>query len=114
MMKLPSESKFPFPTLMMIEQAGGKISKTLLYPAVIDAMRITPEQLAVEFDENTTRRGPKVINRIDFALSNLKAIDALDNPERSVWAITEEGRKLLQAGENAVLDALRERKRKSS
>lgn len=114
MIKLPTASDCLFPTLTMINEAGGKLSKTLLYPAVINSMGITPEQLAVEFDENTTRRGPKVINRIDFALTNLKAIHAVNNLERSVWSITDEGRKFLESGQKAVRNAVREHKRKSS
>src|SRR5690606_4443935 len=48
-----------------------------------------------------------VLDRIDWALSHLKLMGAVENSERGVWSISSHGRSLLTEGADAIVEASR-------
>jgi restriction system protein len=99
---IPSYSAFLFPILEVLDQATGSLSKREMDAAVIERLGLTDEQLAVSYPDGSKARGSKILHRIAFARSSLKLFSAIDNSQRSVWAITPTGRALLEHGEEAV------------
>ena len=104
---IPTYRDLMYPTLVSIEALGGSAGIAELDEAVIERAGVTPEQLAVEFPESASTSGSKVVHRIQWARTYLKAIGALDNSERGIWALTPEGVGFLNMEPAAADAALR-------
>ena len=97
-----------YPTLVAVRDLGGSATKPELLEKVPEAARVTDEQLAVVFPEDSRRAGEsKVLYRIRWACTYLKRIDALENSRRGVWSITSKGLHYLDGhgGEEALKSA---------
>jgi len=114
MVALPTDTSLLYPTLQAVQTLGRSSRKDAIYQEVIRSAPITPEQMAIEFPPTSTRRGSKVINRIDFALTYLKQLEALENEKTGVWSITEKGDRFLREGRDALIAAHKIRKQNGS
>lgn len=90
---------FYFPMLEVIFDLGGSGSNQEIETKLIESFGFTDSQLA----EVHTKSGTPIIpNKIAWARSYLKLGKLLSNEKTGVWALTDEGRGCLQAGETAV------------
>ena len=95
--RMPSEVPVPafhelmWPTLVALKAMGGSGSIREIDDKVIESSEFTEEQQAVLHGE-----GPQteLSYRLAWARTYLKAVGALENSRRGVWAITDDGRRL--------------------
>ncbi len=59
---LPTYREFLFPTLRVLEDNAGSLSKREVDAAVIDFLGLTDEQLAVAYPADATARGSKLFH----------------------------------------------------
>ena len=104
---VPTYRELMLPTLQAIQDLGGSAANSEVDEAAIKAAGITESQLAVEFPPEARQTGPKVIHRLAFARSYLKAFDALGNSKRGVWTITPVGSKYLAMPPEEAVEALK-------
>ncbi len=103
---LPTYKTLLWPCLQSIaDDLHGSGKKAEIVQAVIERAALTDDQLAVNYPATASSRGSKILHRIAFALSSLKAIGALDNATRGVWVLTVEGRRFVERGEADVMEA---------
>lgn len=76
------------PTLQAIKKLGGSASLAELEEEVSKILRLSDEEIVEAHDERRT----KLEYRLAWARTYLKAFGLLDNPERSIWALTARGR----------------------
>lgn len=90
---IPTRFDLMYPTLVAVRDMGGSATRSELPEKVSEVGGVTDEQLAVVFPEEHSRlQGmSKVLFEIQWALSCLKTIGALDNSRRGVWSITQKG-----------------------
>jgi restriction system protein len=105
---IPTYRDLMYPTLVAVQDLGGSAKVAELDEAVLERAGVTDEQLAVEFPEDARTTGSKVIHRIQWARTYLKAIGALDNSERGVWAINQKGLEYLAMDPAEADEALRQ------
>jgi len=87
-----------YPTLVALRQLGGSAAVSELDEAVIKVAGVTDDQLAVEFPPESSQSGSKVVYRLAWARSYLKAIGLVDNSERGIWSLNREGARHLDIG----------------
>lgn len=87
--RMPTFQDLLWPTLKALEEKGGSASIDELSEVVAVAMKLPDEILEVPH-----KNGPRseVEYRSAWARTYLKMIDAVENSERGVWAITDVGR----------------------
>ena len=103
--EIPTYRDLMYPTLVAITNLGGSGAIAELEEEVPRVAGVTDEQLAVEFPPGSNGEGhSKVIDRLHWARSSLKKIDALTNSRRGVWSITPVGQEYL-AMDPAAADA---------
>ncbi len=102
MTQLPTYLDLLFPALKALEAKGGSASNQEML-----------EQVASDMDAPHGNRPPiRVIShRLGWARTHLKYIGAVENPSRSVWAITERGRKISNPEEARILVSQEREKR---
>ncbi|MCP4968097.1 MAG: restriction endonuclease [bacterium] len=88
---IPTYRDLMYPTLVAVQKLGGSAAIAELDETVIEVAHITEEQLAVEYPPTGTASGSKVVHRLHWARTYLKAVGALDNSERGVWSLNKTG-----------------------
>jgi restriction system protein len=110
---IPTYRDLMYPTLIAIRDLGGSAAVAEVDETAIGVAGITDEQLAVEYPPEASSTGSKVVHRLHWARTYLKAIGAIDNSERGVWSLTgmglgyldmtpDEADRELRAADNAV------------
>ena len=98
-MTLPKQADVEIPLLLEIEKAGGKARPKDLYPRVTAHFpQITQEDLKRMLPAGN----PQWTNRIQWVRLHLIKDGELDGSERGVWAITEAGRRRLDAHRKGI------------
>jgi restriction system protein len=96
---VPPYEALLWPTLLALTRLGGSGTIQEIYDTAIDVAELTDAQLqVVHGDGPQTEAG----YRLAWARSYLKAVGALDNTARGVWAITELGRGLSKTDMAAI------------
>jgi len=103
---MPTYRVLMYSTPDAIQRLGGSAAVSELDEAVIEVAGITDDQLAVEYPPESSSSGSKVMHRLGWARSKLKAIGLLDNSERGVWSLNAEGTRFLDMKRDAAVDAL--------
>lgn len=88
---VPPYHELLWPTLTALKSLGGSGSIQEINDKAIEHARLTDDQVQVLHGD-----GPQseVAYRLHWARTYLKAVDAVTNTSRGVWAITERGRKM--------------------
>ena len=105
MTKLPTQSKCLYPTLQALQGLGGNAKKSNVLGAVIDLMKISDEQMSILWPSTAQRQGPKFPTRIDFALTSLKKVNAVENKKDGFYTLTDRGERFLREGPDSLLQA---------
>jgi len=108
---IPPYHQMLWPTLLAIKELGNSGSITEIEDQAIEIAGYSPDQLA-----QIHGRGPQteVRYRMAWARTYLKAVGALENSSRGVWAMTEAGQQLTEAEMPAIPARVRELTRKSN
>ena len=85
---LPRFDQLMFPVIEALKEAGGSGLRNEIIEAVADRQRLSEEQLERRYE---TTGVPVMADRIGWALSWLKKLDAVENSRRGVWALTAVG-----------------------
>lgn len=85
---LPLPQDLMLPTLRATANLGGVAQYQEIDQAAVLIAGITEDQMAVEFGEDSTAAGPKVLHRAAWARSMLKRIGALESAGYGRWATT--------------------------
>jgi restriction system protein len=103
--KIPTDTELYGPVLKALKALDGSGTIREIEAKVAQLEGFSEEQLAV-----LHKGGPRseVNYRMAWARTYLKAVDALENSTRGVWAITEEGRRLTEADMASVVPRARE------
>ena len=97
---IPSPRKLTWPVLAALKELGGSGTVQEIYERVIERERFTEEQQSVPSKDG---RMSQIAYRLNWARTELKAIGAVSNSARGVWAITDKGRQLTYAQLQAEL-----------
>lgn len=105
--ELPSDLDLLWPTLRALERLGGSASIYELSDQLAQDLDLSDEMVDIPHIN-----GPQteIDYRAAWARTRLRGIDAVDNPSRGVWTITEAGRQI--ESEGAVRELLRLSQRK--
>ena len=95
---LPRFDQLMFPVIEALREAGGSGLRNEIIEAVADRQGLSEEQLERRYE---TTGVPVVADRIGWALSWLKKLDAVENSRRGVWALTAGGRNIVSEEEVA-------------
>ncbi len=88
---IPSYDRMMWPCLEALEALGGTATIQEMYEWVVEDQRFDEEQQAVLRNDGKLTL---ISDRLHWARSYLKKIDAVENSSRGVWAITDKGRSL--------------------
>jgi restriction system protein len=91
--RVPKFNELMWPTLHALDELGGSGSIQEIYDKVLELERFSDDQLAV-----LHKNGPdtEIRYRLAWARTYLKGVGSLQNSQRGVWSITEQGRLLTQ------------------
>lgn len=104
---LPTYDQLMYPTLRAVEDLGGSATRQELIREVLDK-HISSEHLSAVHGPDSRLSGePKVINRVEFAISYLKLGRFLANPKRGIWTITPKGRSCLLMEKETAIEILK-------
>ena len=93
---LPTYRELIYPTLRAVASLGGSAQGAEITDALIELLKVTPEQLAVTYDG---RLKSVLINRMDWARSYAKLAGALDSPRRGLFILNNLGKHILSLPE---------------
>ena len=93
---LPRFDQLMFPVIEALKAAGGSGLRNEIIEAVAERQRLSDEQLEHRYE---TTGVPVIADRIGWALSWLKKLDAVENSRRGVWALTASGRSIASEAE---------------
>ena len=93
---LPRFDQLMFPVIEALKEAGGSGLRNEIIEAAAERQRLSDEQLEHRYE---TTGVPVIANRIGWALSWLKKLDAVENSRRGVWALTASGRSIASEAE---------------
>ena len=93
---LPRFDQLMFPVIEALKEAGGSGLRNEIIEAVAERQRLSDEQLEHRYE---TTGVPVIADRIGWALSWLKKLDAVENSRRGVWALTASGRSIASEAE---------------
>jgi restriction system protein len=93
---LPTHRELIYPTLRAVASLGGSAQGAEITDALIELLKVTPEQLAVTYDG---RLKSVLINRMDWARSYAKLAGALDSPRRGLFILNNLGKHILSLPE---------------
>jgi len=96
---IPAWHEFLRPALEVLS-SGKTYSRRELEQAVLDLKRVSPAQRQIEIKSG----GFKAVGRVGWALSALKRAGALFKPARGQYVISDEGKRLLAAFPDAILE----------
>jgi restriction system protein len=88
---IPSVSQLYWPTIRALRDLGGSGTVREIVEKVIELEGFSEEQQAVPHTQGTRTR---LEYRLAWARTHLKMAGLLENSERGVWSLTEEGRRL--------------------
>jgi restriction system protein len=91
---IPKYHELLWPTLRALNELGGSGTINEILDQVVELEGYTEEQQSVPHGDGPTS---ELAYRSAWARTYLKKIGAIDNSERGVWSLTEEGRKLSEA-----------------
>jgi restriction system protein len=89
---LPTYETMMNPALRALKELGGSATIEELYNKVIEIMELSDEQLEVAHDPDRGSQ-TEVEYRLAWTRSYLKKFGLLENSQRGVWALTQQGRK---------------------
>lgn len=98
-MTIPSYQELMLPLLRVLGDSGEGVHQMELTRRVADAVNLTEEQRQVTLPSGTQTA---IQNRTGWAGWYLKQAGLLENVKRGVWAITNEGRKLLATNPSTI------------
>lgn len=104
---IPTYVDLLLPNLRALDRLGGSGTKDELNDMTISIAGITDEQLGVEFPPDAQQTGSKIVHRLAFACSYLKAIGAVNNSVRGVWTLEPEAKTYLSMTDEDAAKALR-------
>jgi restriction system protein len=93
---LPTYRELIYPTLRAVASLGGSAQGAEITDALIELLKVTPEQLAVTYDG---RPKSVLIDRMDWARSYAKLSGALDSPRRGLFILSNLGKHVLSLPE---------------
>ena len=93
---LPRFDQLMFPVIEALKEAGGSGLRNEIIEAVAERQHLSDEQLEHRYE---TTGVPVIADRIGWALSWLKKLDAVENSRRGVWALTTSGRSIASEAE---------------
>ena len=93
---LPTYRELIYPTLRAVASLGGSAQGAEITDALIELLKVTPEQLAVTYDG---RLKSVLIDRMDWARSYAKLAGALDSPRRGLFILSNLGKHILSLPE---------------
>jgi restriction system protein len=85
---IPQYHELMWPALTALKELGGSASVKEMYKQVVDDEKFTEEQQEVSTKDG---RMSEIEYRLHWARTHLKAIGAIANSTRGVWAITDRG-----------------------
>lgn len=92
-MTIPKLDELHRPVLEIAEASAGFLTRSKLLEGLIAKLSITESDL-----QQTLPSGqPRMKNRTDWAITDLKKAGLMNNPQRGQWEITTEGRDFLSA-----------------
>ena len=97
-MDVPRFDQLMFPVIEALREAGGSGLRNEIVEAVADRLGFSEEQLERRYE---TSGDLIIVDRIGWALSWLKKLDAVENSRRGVWALTAGGRSIVSEEEVA-------------
>ena len=89
---VPPQKEFYNPILQALRHLGGSGTNEEIKAEVVEIMHLTDTQLKVLIHSGTNSRKTLVASHLSWARSALRQHGLLENPRRSVWALTAEGR----------------------
>jgi restriction system protein len=99
MVEIPTHVDLMLPALSAIEKLGGSATRAELRNMTLAVAAPSDDEMAVTFPEGSLRAGTsKIVHRVDWAITYLVMIGALDNPRRGFQTLTPIGRELLSSG----------------
>ena len=104
MVDIPKFDEFMTPLLEVLKKANGDILAHDATETVIENMKITEDQLSVI---NLSSGGSKVIDRVHWAASYLKKVDAIERPKRGYLRLGVNAEKLLSLRKKINLSDLK-------
>lgn len=104
---IPTYVEMMLPTLQAVEKLGGSGTKEEIDETAVEIMRLSDEQMAVEFPPESAQSGSKVIHRLAWARSYLKKFGALNNSTRGVWTLEPPARAFLDLPPEEAIASLR-------
>lgn len=102
---MPTYQDLLWPTLTVLREKGGSASNEELSEGVARMMRLSDAILEVPHNDGAQS---EVDYRAAWARTHLKFVGALDNSERGVWSLTDEGRRIV--GEDEVRRLVKEKR----
>jgi restriction system protein len=105
--RVPTYAEMLLPTLVALDTLGDSGTNDEIDETTIQVMRLTPDQLAVNFPPEARQTGSKVIHRLAWARTYLKKFGAVNNSRRGVWTLEPKGRQFLTMDATEAADALR-------
>ena len=91
---IPTQEQIEIPLLETLVKLGGQAKPKAIYPYMTERFpQLTEEDLAARLKHGET----KWHNRIQWTRQALITTGDMAKPERGIWAITEQGRKRLEA-----------------
>jgi len=88
---VPQYHELMWPVLEALKELGGSATVKEIYERVVEDQQFSEEQQAVPTKDG---RMSEIEYRLHWARTHLKAIGAIENSARGVWAITEKGRSM--------------------
>lgn len=101
-MSIPRYSNLFNPVLAAIKRLGGSASISELEEEVTKNLNLTDEEIALSHDESRT----ELQYRLAWARTHLKAFGILDNSERGVWVLTQNGRDTAEVDPRQVMRSM--------
>lgn len=93
---LPKYADLMLPTMEALKKLGGTAPVADINAAVIEAMGLTAEQVAAEYDDSVKQSGSIVSHRLAWARSYLRKMNMIDQLGRGEWQLTSDGHHLLE------------------
>ena len=94
--KVPSPADLMYPTLIAIEQLGGSATNRQLEEKVPQIAGLSDRQMALVFQKGNRKGENKVFYTMGWARTFLKKAGTIDNKNRGVWSIAQDGYRFLR------------------
>lgn len=86
---MPTYEKMMQPTIEALRALGGQASGAQIAEHVIDQLQLSPDMAAEPHSPNS--KHTEVEYRLMWTRTYLKRVGLIDNPQRGIWALTEQG-----------------------